>query len=450
MAYEERPYQQELIKRLSGELAKHRRVLVVAPTGSGKTVIAGKISQLLARKNKRVVFCVGRKELLKQTISTWVQFGLGEDVGIVSASNTSMTWQPFIAASIQTLYRRPNLQLPADYVFVDEAHHTPARTWQSTIDKRWPNAKIIGLTATARRADGLGLRPHFDSIVQTPQVRELIDMGYLCDFDVMKPDYSLNIKGLKAGKSGDFNQAELSRRVTGTTIVECVKSYMKYANGMQAIVFCVDIPHSTRVMWQLLGHGISAEHIDNKTPARKRDNTIDAFKRGVVQVITNVDLISEGFDAPQCQCVVMARPTASLTVYMQQAGRMMRPKPDGSKGLLLDLAGNFYIHNATPKDVVEWSLDGDINPKAKSQSERTISYHTCEVCIRAYDSTRDVCPHCGHRRERKGQTIKEIEQALIYHTDNKPNKKAAAMVADLREGKISEAEILRDIYNDFI
>ena len=444
---EVRDYQTKAIEDIDKNWMTHRRVLLVSPTGSGKTVIASRIARLIKDVGRRCVFLVHKRELFAQTVATLIKSGLHNDIGVVSADDTRDTWQPFIVASIPTLVRRPRLKLPADIVVIDEAHHAAARTWANTVDERWPKAHILGMTATPRRTDSRALGQHFDVIVQTPQIAQMIKGGYLCDFDVLKPPYALKTKGVKVAGS-DFDHTSMKKaleKTRGKTIIEVLKSWSKHARDMKTIIFAVDIAHSKKIAEAFRAAGYTCAHIDADTDSDLRDKTLRLFRAGQIQVITNVRLLSEGLDVPDCQCVVMARPTASIIDYFQQAGRMMRPKRDGKKGLLLDLAGNFYIHGLTPKDVVKWSLDGEPNPDHEKGEAKAISYHTCENCIRPYNSMRLKCPHCGHERERSGQLVEEIEASLVKHRGKEANASFQEMVEDIYRGNITMQSIIDDI-----
>ena len=444
---EVRPYQEKAIEEIDHALMKHRRVLLVSPTGSGKTIIAGRLAELIRRASKRCIFLVHKRELFFQAINTLTRFGLGDELGTVSADNTQGIWLPFIVASIPTLVRRPGLRIDADFVIVDEAHHAAARTWSETLDRRWPHAKIIGLTATPRRTDKQAMGSNFDFIVQTPQIGEMINEGFLSDFDILKPPYSLRVGGVKQG-ADDFDKSSLTDKLSSTkgkTIVEVFESWAKHARSMKTIVFAVDVAHSKKLAAKFTEAGVRCAHIDADSNKDLRDKTLNLFRDGRIQVITNVNLISEGVDVPDCQCVVMARPTLSLIDYFQQAGRMMRPKAGGAKGLLLDLAGNFYIHGFTPKDVVEWSLDGEANPGKDRAEVKPISYHTCEVCIRPYNSTKLICPYCGHKRTKAGQRVDEIEASLIRHKGG-ASESFKDLVDDIYRGRVSMQSIINDIH----
>ena len=316
---------------------------------------------------------------------------------------------------------------------MDEAHHINARTWGDTILERWPEANILGMTATPRRTDGQAMGNFFETIVQTPQIKDLVKAGYLRDFDMLRPPYAL-----KPNK-------DLSRSTRKKTIVQVFESWRKHASGRKTIIFAVDIAHSKELKRTFRENGVSCEHIDASTQRDKRDWIIADFRRGDLQVITNVNLISEGFDVPDCGCVVMARPSKSIIDYFQQAGRMMRPKKSGEKGILLDLAGNVFIHGYTPKDVVEWSLEGLPNPGIKVPETKPIAYHVCEICVRPYNSIKLQCPYCGHERSRAGQLIDEIEASLVLH--QRPEKSVKNAFGELVHD-FSRRTSFQDIVNE--
>ena len=428
-----RPFQHKALVEIDRSFSNHSRVLLVAPTGSGKTVIAGCLAALVVKRlRQRCVFLVHRRELMAQAVGTLQQFGLGDFTGTIGGGSIENAWAPFIVASIPTLARN-KLRLKADFVIVDEAHHINARTWGDTILERWPEANILGMTATPRRTDGQAMGNFFETIVQTPQIKDLVKAGYLCDFDMLRPPYAL-----KPNK-------DLSRSTRKKTIVQVFESWRKHASGRKTIIFAVDIAHSKELKRTFRENGVSCEHIDASTQRDKRDWIIADFRRGDLQVITNVNLISEGFDVPDCGCVVMARPSKSIIDYFQQAGRMMRPKKSGEKGILLDLAGNVFIHGYTPKDVVEWSLEGLPNPGIKVPETKPIAYHVCEICVRPYNSIKLQCPYCGHERSRAGQLIDEIEASLVLH--QRPEKSVKNAFGELVHD-FSRRTSFQDIVNE--
>ena len=386
------PFQQRLIDDTKTALRSHRRVCLVSPTGSGKTVVAGLMAVRIARQLAdagagSILFLVHRKELLKQTIRTMEKFGLGDSLGIIAAGWPGTPWAPIQIASVQTFVRRMDgLEwVKPKVLYVDEAHHIAANQWKR-ITAAYPKAYLIGMTATPTRLDEIGLGNFFDTLVQGPQMSELIP-DYLCDIATysVPPGFELSTKR-------DYTQQRLGEAQTGPIIAEAVSNWMRWANNRKTIFFCVDVKHSKRTVDKLRDHGVMAEHVDFKTPAKKRESVFRCFAEGDIQVMSNVELFTEGVDAPACNCVVLARPTTSLTLYKQMVGRVSRLKPDGGNGMVLDLANNVMLHGSPTADI-QWELEFGVG---KSQRKAIASKcRLCESCHYVYDKTEPACPLCG-------------------------------------------------------
>ena len=359
----------------------------VCATGSGKTVVAGEIARLAADKGTVTYFLVHRRELVKQARDTLVEAIPDVQVGVIASGFPETPWAKLQVASIQTLARRNKVITPGLTIW-DEAHHTRAKTWE-TIMQRWPNAKRIGLTATPERLDGRGLGQHFAEMVFGPTIPELVAMGSLAPTRTLRVPMSLILDGLKKDRNGEYRAADLSDKVTGEVVADAVDAYMRYAKGKRAIFFGIHRNHSKQVCEGLRARGVRAEHVDGDDPPARRDRIMLEFKTGGIDVVGNCDIISEGFDAPTCEAVLLGAPTRSVTRYLQQAGRAMRPG-EGKTALVLDLAGISH-ELGLPDEVREWDLaDGEIRQPKKAHA----APRECQQCHTVFYGR--VCPTCAY------------------------------------------------------
>ena len=338
-AFLSRPYQTKALIELNKAIdAGHRRICYVLPTGGGKTVVAAQLAQYYAEEGARIAFIVHRKELVNQAVKTLSQALPNVPISIVSGGKESNPGSPVVVAMVQSL-RAKRIQ-PPDMIFFDEAHHLGARDWNRW-QTAWEDAVSIGLTATPDRTDGKGLKNYFDVLVHGPDVPSLVEDGYLAPMKTLV---------IPSDTYEEWQEATEDVRIGAP-----VKAYTQYAKGRRAIVFCWNVAHSKRLQSEFELEGVSATHVDGETPEDEREQIMDRFRDGEISVITNCNIISEGFDAPNCDCIIMAAPTRSLIRYLQCAGRGMRPH--GGDSLFIDLSGNAHWHLG-PQLARNWSLDG--------------------------------------------------------------------------------------------
>ncbi len=404
-----RPYQDRVIARVADEIAAgHRRVLLVAATGSGKTVIAGEIIDRATARGERVLFLAHRRELITQ--ASQKLHAVGIDAGIIQAGFPMRLGQPVQVASIQTLHARAirgkAIELPqADLVIVDEAHHCRARTYRNLI-AAYPSAIIIGLTATPCRGDGRGLGNVFDALVECPPVQELIDAGYLVPTRVYAPSRP-DLKGVKVER-GDYAEGQLAKRMDDAKLIgDIVEHWLRLAEGRKTVVFATGVAHSVHLRDEFRRAGVVAEHIDGSTPTEERDAILKSLSRGAVDVVTNCMVLTEGWDQPDVSCLVLARPTKHAGLFRQMIGRVLRPAPGKVDALVLDHAGAVFEHGFV-EEPVRWTLDEDkraINPVHASRSEhRAPSLTTCPHC-HAIRLEGHPCTICGWRPQPKPRAI---------------------------------------------
>ena len=373
-----RDYQQTLIAGIRQSFAGHQRVLAVAPTGSGKTVCFAYITSGAAAKGNTVYIVAHRAEIVAQ-ISVALD-ALGVRHGRIQPGHTR-TDDPVQVAMIQTLARRIG-KIPAPKLLViDESHHAVASTY-ATVTAAWPGVKILGVTATPARLDGRGLGTAFDSLVLGPTVAGLIEAGHLAKFRYLAPPQQADLSHLRT-VAGDFNIADMAEAMDKTLITgDAVGHYRDHLAPRAAIAFCVSVDHAQHVAEQFCAAGYRAASVDGRMGTAERLDRIQGIGNGQYQVLTSCELISEGVDVPVVGGAILLRPTKSLGMFLQQVGRVLRPKPDGSDAVILDHVGNVHRHGMPDADRV-WTLDSK-----KKKPKTDISIATCEVCFTAFASDR--------------------------------------------------------------
>ena len=388
-----RPYQQELAAKAEAALAEHKSVVVQLPTGGGKTVLFSHLVKREADSGGRVLVITHRRELVSQISAALSAFGVKH--GLLTADSSVGKGNPlqgggnaligadsgFVAgfgervqvAMQQTLHRR--LEGMAGFlptlIVIDECHHAVSRTW-AEIPAAFPHARSLGLTATPVRADGMGLKALYSEMVCGPTIKELTEMGSLAPYELYE-ELILSADGVKK-QMGDYNQKELAERaddvlVVGNAVTAYRRAFATHDNK-QAIFFGASCAHSESQAEKFVEQGISAAHIDGETPDDERADSIARFKAGDITVLCNYCIIGEGFDAPAVGGVILARPTASLAVYLQQCGRALRPSGDKT-AIILDLCENYKRHGL-PDRLRKWSLNGVTHLPERDKVERPV------------------------------------------------------------------------------
>ncbi|WP_066770039.1 DEAD/DEAH box helicase [Sphingobium sp. CCH11-B1] len=395
-----RPYQAALLDGArQGFRERKRAILLQLPTGGGKTVSGSKMIEGSSAKGLVCWWLAHRRELIGQTSKTFAAMGIQH--GIIAGGHSSDPHKRVQIGSIQTVARRLDDLAPPDLIIFDECHHLGASQWQKIFDA-FPNAKIIGLTATPWRLDGKGLGQWFEEMVNGPTVAELIAEGSLSHYRLFAPT-QIDTSTIKM-QAGDFKKDDLAKLMDKPTIVgDAVKHYLKLCRGKRAVAFAVNVEHSQRIAQQFNANGIPAEHVDGTMDAGSRDGAIQRFIAGDTLVLTNCELFGEGFDVPAIEAVILLRPTKSLSLHLQQVGRALRPAPGKSEAIILDHAGNSMIHGL-PDDDREWTLED--REKKKKDDKVSSPIKTCMECFHVYRPA-PKCPQCGHQPV--GQA-REIEQ----------------------------------------
>lgn len=345
-----RLYQTEgIYKIFNSWKAGKRSILFQMPTGTGKTVLFSQIVKLGFDNNRRILIVVHRKELVEQITKKLTVRNV--PVGHIVAGMKADYSQTVQVASIQTLSRREHPE--ANLIIIDECHHAKADTYKK-LWEIYPDAKFLGVTATPVRLSGEGFDDLFDELIVSMSTQKFIEQGYLAPVTHLvcsNPDLS-DVKQ----KQGDYVTKMLSGVMMENSIMtDLVDSYIDKSPGKTTIVFAVDVEHSQSIVKRYNEENISAAHIDATTLKNERASILSDFKAGKIKVVSNVEIITEGFDFPECEVVQLARPTKSLSLYLQMVGRVMRTSKNKKEGIILDNAGLWLEHGLSIVDR-DWTL----------------------------------------------------------------------------------------------
>lgn len=360
-----REYQQRSKIAIYNEWKHHNSVMFQMPTGTGKTCLFVSIIKDIHNWNKRtkqinrILVLAHREELIDQISENLGQrYGIAH--GIIKSGKESESRHPVQVASVQTLVRRLDewKNKSFSFIIIDEAHHSVAETYQ-TIVKSFPDAKVLGVTATPYRLNGTGFRHIFGTLLLSDSIKSFIKKGYLANYHYysISPDSKTqiaidNISDFDV--SGDYSEnAMLSICNTESVRANLVDSYLKYARGKKGIIYTINRKHNIQVCQAFLDAGINAEAIDSKTSAADRKQKVAKFKNGKIQILCNVNIFSEGFDCPDVEFIQLARPTKSLSMYLQQVGRGLRVHDDKEAVVILDNVG-IYNRFGLPSDIRKW------------------------------------------------------------------------------------------------
>ena len=438
-----RPYQTEISQEVVSNIrAGVLSQLIQLATGGGKTAIAGMLSLNIAkrlsnRKGCSCLYLVHRMELIDQVRDTLELFGLGDMVGIIQAGHPVSPWGPLQIASVQTLVRRLDKYkwLNPKVIFVDEAHHAMASTWEIILN-HFVGAYVIGLTATPERLDGKGLGAHFEVMVEGPSVRQLRDMDFLCATDYFALP-KIDLSHLKKTSGGDYGVKKRQESISDKFRADVVDCYLKHCKERRVIHYANSIKDSEDFVERIGSYGIKAAHIDGKTHKNTRKGIIKAFSNGEIDCLSNYEIITEGFDVPDCDAVILARKTASTVLFLQMVGRGRRPKQDGRRAVIIDPVGNIDVHGHPDEDR-EWSLeDGHIGIQ---QEKKDVSpFRSCKSCGYVYrKSVSRSCPSCGGGEQRK--TVEDIKIELIERKEEEKKEKSTARRRCNREVRASRGD----------
>ena len=437
MIKELRDYQVRAIRETYKWLSANKgNPCIVAPTGSGKAyIIAGFCEDILKRDpNRKILVLSHVKELLVQDAEKITLAWPDAPVGIYSAGLGTKQTNIITVAGIQSIWKKANDLGHIDMIIVDEAHTIQNedsgmyRTLIADLKKINPSMRIIGLTATPYRL-GQGLLTEgdeaiFDALIEPVTIAELVKRGFLAKLTSTFTDLQMNVDGVKKVQ-GDFERRELESRVNSENInSKVVEETIKRAGDRTAwLIFCVSISHAESMRDEFIAHGVNAAAITSKTSSEERAKIFADFKAGRIKAVTNVGVATTGFDYPDIDVIVMARPTLSPGLYAQMSGRGMRVKSKGHHQdcIVLDFAGNIIRHGPVTKIIPPRRSAG----KAKKFTSENIGelFKICPKCHKATLKRARECPHCKYQFKELSElnTTEEIMQ--IEESDTQQEKK---------------------------
>jgi len=404
-------YQKNIIEQIKKNIREHSNICVVSPCGSGKSIIQGKLTAMANKKGNRVLFLVHRKELCEQIEKTFKLCGVNFDLCKVGM--------------VQTITRNLKSEPEPRIIITDENHHCLAKSYKRIYDN-FSNAVKLGFTATPIRLGGKGLHPIYDKLLIGPSVKWLINNNRLSPYKL----YSIKLVDTSKLhiRQGDFKNDEVNDLMEKSMIYgNTIKNYKKFAMGKKTIVYCSSVKASKATNEEFINNGISSKHLDGNTSKKEREKAIEDFRNNKIDILCNVDLFGEGFDVPDCECVILLRPTKSLSLYIQQSMRSMRYKP-GKQAIIIDHVGNCFEHGLPDHDF-QWTLNDLEKKKKKKDEEEKIKQ--CPGCFLMIENHLKTCPHCGYifvseRKElstNENIELKEITQEdIIRALKKKPMK----------------------------
>ncbi|MGL4229084.1 MAG: DEAD/DEAH box helicase, partial [Tannerellaceae bacterium] len=365
-----RPYQIDNKARIYDFWHTGRSVMLQMPTGTGKTRLFVSIVKDLhnwSRQNNtnvKVLLLAHRKELIQQIVQNVnIKYNLSH--GIIAAQSPEQREYDIQIGSVPTLTRRLEGWSDKDFdvIIIDEAHHVKADSYNRILQE-YPNAKILGVTATPYRLNGAGFRQEFEQLIVSDPVSEFIKKGYLCQYDYFSitPDSNTQkaIESIsKFALDGDYLDSALAEVIdTEGVRTNIVHTYLNYANGKKGLVYTINRAHNEHVCKLFNAKGIAAKAIDSQTDLRERQAIVEAFRNGEFQVLCNVNIFSEGFDCPDVEFIQLARPTKSLSMFLQQIGRGLRVADNKPKAIFLDNVG-LYNRFGLPSATRNWQKHFD-------------------------------------------------------------------------------------------
>jgi superfamily II DNA or RNA helicase len=399
-----RDYQQDLIAETVEALRDHRSVLLQAPTGAGKTEMAVEIAR--RHQDKIVWFTCHRHEIVAQTSVTLKRAGVDAH-GVVAPRYREDPTIRIQVCSIDALRHRLDRYPPPDLIILDECHHVAAPSWARLVES-FPQAKLLGLTATPERLDGRGLKDWFEHMIVGPNTHTLIDEGYLSKFKYFAPTIP-DMRGVRV-KLKEYDRHDLEGAMNKSTLVGDIVDHFKekLAPNARALAFCVSVDASRELAARFTEAGIPAKHVDWETTQEKRDEAVADLASGKIRVLTNREVFSEGLDLPAIDAVLLLRPTKSFALYRQMIGRCLRVAKGKPYTTILDHAGLIFDHEFPDNDV-EWSLTGRRSGVAETHKQYSTHgmIRRCPECS-AVHKWSAKCPECGYVYQINDRTIEEV------------------------------------------
>lgn len=369
-----RPYQQQAKKEIFFTWDECDNVLFQMPTGTGKTRLFSSIISDIKTwgvqndEDVKILIIAHRIELIDQISENLERYKVSH--GIIAGGKQRDLRYPVQVASVQTITHRNNFDVASDlnvnYIIVDEAHHCVANSYKK-LWEMYPNAKKLGVTATPWRMNNGGFKSVFDKIIISQSIQSFIDAGWLASYDYYSISANSEIQKeinsiTEFDVEGDYKISALENKMDTTHIrAQLLDSYIKFAKGKKGIIYSISRKHSDHICQEYRNAGVNIVRIDSKTPKDERKLFVERFKKGLIDIIVNVDIFSEGFDCPDIEFIQLARPTKSLVKYLQQVGRGLRPTLGKSNCIILDNVG-LHFQFGLPNSERNWEESFEGNP----------------------------------------------------------------------------------------
>lgn len=431
-----RNYQEVDVNKIRQQYSKGRTSLLYClPTGGGKTFIFSYITQQARLKGNRVLVLVHRVELVQQTCDALETFKL--KFGVINPQYDPDYSQEVQVASVQSLARRL-IHFDKDFfdlIVIDEAHHATAGQWQKILD-HFPAAKRLGVTATPERLDGKPLNTHFEELIKGPEMSWLQDEGHLAPCRVFAPPKNIDLSRISK-RAGDYAADQVEEQTTTRAFCgDVVSHYKKHLKGDTAIAFCCTVRHAELTAAAFSEAGITAIALSGKTSPDKRKKILWLLGQKHISVVCSCQVISEGTDIPSVGGCLLLRPTLSLSVYLQQVGRCLRPS-NGKTAIILDHVGNVEKHGL-PTDPRDWSIEG--RKKRNRTNEQDVPVKVCPKCFAAVSSALQYCD-CGYKFEPKDEPHHIVINAELLEVKRAKKKKRSEVG---RARTLAELEMIAD------
>ena len=442
-----RPYQAEMKLKVYSLWDKMDNVMLQMPTGTGKTIVFTSVVKDIRKwcvqhsPDSKILIVAHRKELIDQASKK-----LGPIAhGIIQSGKNLRLDLPIQVASIQTFISRRNydtmLQMRFDFIIIDEAHHSMAPGYQK-LWNMFPHSKKLGVTATPWRMSHSGFTSLFGDIVLSKSIEWFVNNEYLSNYDYISiakdSEVQHAVNGIdKYGADGDYSGSELSAKFDCVKIrAKLYQSYAKFVKGKKGIIYAIDRRHASNICELYAVHGVKICMIDGTTPAEERNRMIDEFKAGTIQVIVNVNIFSEGFDCPDIEFIQLARPTKSLSLYLQQVGRALRISPNKDHSIILDNVG-LYNRFGTPMANRHWRshfIGSDVEESYNDGSglRRDIMFDCEEREENGYDEGSEQMELVEHAAGGKQIRTEDANSAVALAEDNIFRKNGKYGVCDSR------------------
>ena len=391
-----RDYQEDIFQKSIGAFkAGARGICCVLPCRSGKSYI---MARMIRGARGNVLVLAHRHTLIHQ------HKALLESLGVLT--------DKVRVASVFTEAKRLG-QFDSNHfnlIIIDEAHLSEAESYRKVCE--YYNCRRVLFTATPARLDGKPLTLA-DTLITGITAEELIGRGAISEYDYYAPDLHLDLERLDL-VAGEYHNGELSDLMCQAAIYgDVLKYYQMLGENRPAIAYCVSVKHSMETAQMFCDNGIPAVSIDGSMSQRERDEKMEAFRQGSVQILCNCNLISEGVTLPSASVALLLRPTCSLPLFIQQACRVLTPV-EGKKAVIIDFVNNVQKHGM-PTENHRWSLSAAVQKRRQYNTDGTLTIRQCENCFRCFQGK--ICPYCGKEHIPKGRELKEMRDVELKHIE---------------------------------